>query len=96
MKQRRNFLSAVALALLAGTVASAAEDIVIGQVALVQRPAGRHGKAIHAGAKLCFDAVKPAACVAAPLAGDATTRRSLRRAMRLTRELISRRRRRWR
>ena len=58
MKQRRNFLSAVALALLAVALpASAAEDIVIGQVAPFSGPQAVTGKAIHAGAKLYFDAV---------------------------------------
>ena len=58
MKQRRNFLSAIALALLAVALpASAAEDIVIGQVAPFSGPQAITGKAIHAGAKLWFDAV---------------------------------------
>lgn len=92
MKQRRNFLSAVALALLAAALpASAAEDIVIGQVAPFSGPQAVTGKAIHAGAKLCFDAVNARGGVRGR-AIRLVTRDDAQKpeeSVRLTRELIS-------
>ena len=92
MKQRRNFLSAVALALLAAALpASAAEDIVIGQVAPFSGPQAVTGKAIHAGAKLYFDAVNARGGVRGR-AIRLVTRDDAQKpeeSVRLTRELIS-------
>lgn len=92
MKQRRNFLSAVALALLAVALpASAAEDIVIGQVAPFSGPQAVTGKAIHAGAKLYFDAVNARGGVRGR-AIKLVTRDDAQKpeeSVRLTRELIS-------
>ena len=92
MKQRRNFLSAVALALLAAALpASAAEDIVIGQVAPFSGPRAVTGKAIHAGAKLYFDAVNARGGVRGR-AIRLVTRDDAQKpeeSVRLTRELIS-------
>jgi ABC-type branched-subunit amino acid transport system substrate-binding protein len=50
-------LLAAALALAASAAAPAAEPIVIGQVAPLSGPQAVTGRAIHAGAKLYFDAV---------------------------------------
>lgn len=56
--RRREFLSVVASALLAAALpAHAAEEIVVGQVAPFSGPQAITGKAIHAGARLYFDAV---------------------------------------
>ena len=92
MKQRRNFLSAVAMALLAAALpASAAEDIVIGQVAPFSGPQAVTGKAIHAGAKLYFDAVNARGGVRGR-AIRLVTRDDAQKpeeSVRLTRELIS-------
>jgi ABC-type branched-subunit amino acid transport system substrate-binding protein len=58
MGRRRELLFAAAAAMLAGALpAQAAEEIVIGQVAPFSGPQAITGKAIHAGAKLFFDAV---------------------------------------
>lgn len=56
--RRREFVSVVASALLAAALpAHAAEEIVVGQVAPFSGPQAITGKAIHAGARLYFDAV---------------------------------------
>lgn len=94
MKQRRNFLSAAVGLLLAAAVAlpaSAAEDIVIGQVAPFSGPQAVTGKAIHAGAKLYFDAVNARGGVRGR-AIRLVTRDDAQKpeeSVRLTRELIS-------
>lgn len=57
-RRRREFLFVAASVLAGATVpAQAADEIVIGQVAPFSGPQAITGKAIHAGAKLYFDAV---------------------------------------
>lgn len=56
--RRRGLLFAAAAAMLLGALpAQAADEIVIGQVAPFSGPQAITGKAIHAGAKLYFDAI---------------------------------------
>lgn len=56
--RRRGMLFAAAAAMLVGALpAQAADEIVIGQVAPFSGPQAITGKAIHAGAKLYFDAI---------------------------------------
>lgn len=57
-ERRRGLLFAAAAAMLLGALpAQAADEIVIGQVAPFSGPQAITGKAIHAGAKLYFDAI---------------------------------------